>query len=370
MKKTILAAIMAFAAFSPAIAADDDKPTYEGEDVMIVKLLDGNETVIALSDIENVTFGDMFDVCDFVVYNNNLIPYRHIFPAIAPVFRQNPATTGEPTIFGFGTAQGAEAPEALTFGDYGVILSISPSKLFTENLNLATETSSYTLTLLRYEEGAIAEELTKVTSGTLTTRLDHKTAKVTIDMRAVFDDHTIINVNWTGKPVDVESLEGMTPAPVYANEAFYYNADGNLINTAIIESVTKASKTNLGGSVQFTFNFADGTYINGLGNGKVTVKNSIIEQATTQEVTLNLADGVGVELSFGSMQLFSIDESDSSFQWKNICDNGLMTISSDSEGNYHIFIDVVNTYTSYMGSTPSQAGNPERLILNYEGPVQ
>lgn len=369
MKKTILAAIMAFAAFSPAIAADDDKPTYEGEDIMIVKLLDGTETLISVADIENVTFGQMTDVYNFIL-SNEKTGDKMLCRSVNPIFRQNPATTGEPTIFGFGTAQGAEAPDALTFGDYGVILSISPSKLFTENLNLATETSSYSLTLLRYEEGAIAEELTKVTSGTLTTRLDHKTAKVTISLSATFDDQTAITVNCVGKPVDVESLEGMTPAPVYANEAYYYNADGNLINTAVIESVTKASKTNLGGSVQFTFNFADGTYINGQSSGKVTVKNSIIEQAATQEVTLNLADGVGVELSFGSMQLFSIDESDSSFQWKNICDNGLMTISSDSEGNYHIFIDVVNTYTSYMGSTPSQAGNPERLILNYEGPVQ
>lgn len=360
MKKHIISALAVLCSFC-AMAED--------EEVMIVSLSDGTTAAYPVETVESVTFGTRRIARDFAITEKGEDTPR-LFPTLHAMWRVNPAETGQPTTFAFATGSADSPDDAPAASEYGVILTISPSKLYASGaVDLASETGSYTLSVIRYADGAVDSRSEKVTEGSLTTALDRKTRRVTIQLNATFDDETVIAIDYEGLPADVDNIDGLTPAPVYCNEAFFYNPDGKLSGHADIEKfkITAKPYNSMGASTEFAFTYAPNQYINGDSESKITVVNTLLEDIDNAPAVINLAEGLGVELRFGAMQISSIDESDPSFMYKNIADNGLLTISRDADGTYHLMLDVVNTYTSYMGATPSQAGSHEHLILNFDG---
>ncbi|MDE5900989.1 MAG: hypothetical protein K2H33_06495 [Muribaculaceae bacterium] len=360
MKKHIISALAAICSLC-AVAED--------EEVMVIRLTDGSTAAYPVETVESVTFGTRRIARDFSITEKDWEEAR-LYPTLHAMWRVNPAEIGQPTTFAFATGNAGSPDDAPAASEYGVILSISPSKLYSaEPVDLASETGSYTLCLIRYADGAVDSRAETVTEGTLTTALDRKNRHVTILLDATFDDGTVITMDYDGVPADVDNVDGLTPAPVYGNEAFLCNADGNLLSHADIANVKITAKpyNSMGASTEFAFTYAENNYINSENTGKITIVDTLIDNIDNAPAVINLAEGAGVELRFGAMQLWSITESDPSFKYKNIADNGTLTISRDADGTYHLLLDVTNTYISYMGPEPQQAGSHEHLILNFDG---
>lgn len=338
----------------------------EVEEVMVLKLADGTTAAYPVENVESVSFETRRIARDFTIAEPGDL--SRVFPTIPCLWRVNPAETGQATTFAFATAEGATEPADAPAGEYGLILSVSPSKLYAAApVDLAAETGSYTLTLLRYVDGAVDSRCDKVVTGTLSTSLDRKNRHVTIALEAKLEDGTRVAVDYDGIPVDVDNVDAMIPAVIYSNEAFFYNSDGALSAHADVASLSVSSKSAMGGSTEFAFEFGPNQYVNGEGDGKITVANALLAGIDAAPAVINLADGLGVELRFGTMQISSIGEDNSAFKYKNIADNGTLTIGRDADGTYHIHLDVFNTYLSYMGAEPKQAGTNEHLILNFDG---
>ena len=140
---------------------------------------------------------------------------------IASALMLKPATTGAATTFAFGDAEATTA-EGLLAGKVGVEVSISASKLYNGTIDMAADANSYTLKYIDYATRIIYD---KVKAGTITTAQD-KDGKVYITINATFDDNRTVELEYYGTATTVESLDGMIPAAVAANEYKYYNSDG------------------------------------------------------------------------------------------------------------------------------------------------
>ncbi len=354
MKKYILAPAMALLCALPSLAED--------EEVMILKMTDGTTATYSVESVETVSFGMRRIPRDFVItYGEG---EETVFPYITTLYRTTSAEAGQPVQFGFGNGTSTTPAEVPVNGEYGVILSISPSKLYTADVDLATEKESYMLTLVRYEEGQVVQRFDAVTSGTLTTAMDRKTRKVNVKFNAEFTEGPTVLADVELVPVDVESIDAMIPAHIYSNEVFYYTADGKEAAHADVVSMNRSGST----SVTFRFNYANGQYVCGSSDCQLVIDNTVLDGLQPGvPVTYNLADGVAMRMNFGNMQLAAYPADHSRHQFSNIIDNGVFTICIDEDSTYHFFLDIVNTYNVDMGSGPKPGGTPEHIIFNFDG---
>ena len=235
MKKALLSAAAAICAATLTAAIE--------EEMMIIRLANGNTVEYPVESVSSVRFEVREIRQDFMVTFPGADPI--VTPIINPIFRVVPTETGQPVAFGFGTVETAENPADITAGEFGVLMSVSPSKVYTGTIDLAAEKSSYSLQLLQYEDGEVKTRWIDVTSGEITTSRNIKNGQVSIAIDAIFDDGTSLRVECSGRPSDVTSIDAMIPEHQFSNEAFYYNSDEKLVGNPTVESVSKVSKNIL-----------------------------------------------------------------------------------------------------------------------------
>lgn len=358
MKNYIMSLALAAVSVMPAFSA------VEEQEIMIVKLADGNTAEFSIESVESVSFGVREIRRDMVITDAD--GTETVYPEISPLYRMVSQADGAAVQFGFGTGTSSVPEEVPLNSEWGLVLTIAQSELYTTGMNLATDKDCYAMRLMRYEDGGVIEEYTTVTSGTLTTAMDMKSRKVTIDLDAYFEDGPQVTADFTILPVDVESLTGMIPAHKYDNEVFYYNNEGKLTTHAMIGSVSKSGSD----PVQFTFKYADNAYINGDTEGRIYLGKSLIDSVPVgTKKTFNLAEGADMRVMFGVIQLAAYPEDNARYMYSNIADNGEFTFGVDADGTYHFLLDVVNTYTLDMGYGVNPGGTPERIVLNYSGKI-
>lgn len=364
MKKALLSAAAAICAATLTAAIE--------EEMMIIRLANGNTVEYPVESVSSVRFEVREIRQDFMVTFPGADPI--VTPIINPIFRVVPTETGQPVAFGFGTVETAENPADITAGEFGVLMSVSPSKVYTGTIDLAAEKSSYSLQLLQYEDGEVKTRWIDVTSGEITTSRNIKNGQVSIAIDAIFDDGTSLRVECSGRPSDVTSIDAMIPEHQISNEAFYYNSDEKLVGNPTVESVSKVSKkiSSLGGNaVEFTFDFGDSGYVAGESFGTISILEDFIA-AHPEGGDFNLTDHLGLSIMFGHIQLFSIPESNPNYQYMTNVDNGTLSFSVDADGTYHFHLDVLNYYTIPSHSTGNddpRKGTNEHIILHYDGPV-
>ena len=267
--------------------------------------------------------------------------------------------SGNPTLFGFGTVA-ATAAEDLTTGEYGVYISLSASKVYNGDVDLATEKDSYTVKLVKYTEGGAEYILDEVTEGTLSTSLNSKTRKVTLTLDAVMKDGTAVTAKYEGVPADVESIEAMVPAIQYGNVGYYYDADGkeSVVNIA---SVTKKYSSY---SKATTFTFVFDGYLGGQDEATLVIPDAIFESGETE---FNLPEANGWQFKLGYMiQLYGPTGNADRDKYSNVADNGKMKVKKIDDNTYELFIEVHNYYNNYMGT---HLGTPQKVIINYSGAI-
>ncbi|MDE7125346.1 MAG: hypothetical protein K2O12_02560, partial [Muribaculaceae bacterium] len=272
------------------------------------------------------------------------------YKSIPTVFRQNPAETGDPTLFGFGNGDGSLPEETIQNSDYGIVLAVSAVKLYNGEFDLASNPDSYSLHLAKYEDGNLVYDYSEVTSGTLSTSINNKNRKVTITLDATFKDGTNVTVNYEGVPVNVESLDALLPEMTLGNEFYYYDASGN-------ESHYEISGASMRASSSYD------TYTFSLSGGYSDLQIILRDRELVNSGTLNLAEAVGFEIRYNNVQLGRRTADD---VYSNCPNNGTMTFNKKDDGTYEISVDVTNKYNNFMGDN---LGNGERIYFHYAGEI-
>lgn len=278
---------------------------------------------------------------------------------IASVLRVKPASTGDATQIAFGDAQATTAG-GLQQSHCAVWFGVAASKL-NSTIDLAADKSSYTFKYIDYATGSTLENT--VAEGTLTTA-QADGDKVYFTLSARLEDGTLVEADYYGTVTDVESLDAMVPTPVMPNKFLYYNADGAAQYDKPIVTVKYKDTTTSDGIAVRTLYFAPE-------NADVSDKWSSPQLQFTEKfvnagkVDLSqLQEGDGFKIVFGSLQLTSPDAM--YHGWSAVPDNGLLTLTQDADGNYDIYIEIVNKYK--MGTTSGGDGN--KLVLSYKGKAE
>ena len=350
MKKTIIACATAAIATLGLYAATDE--------IMVIKLTDGTTVEYNVKDVEMVNFDVRVTEDAFTV--TPPAGDAAAYTTIPTMLRVAAASgSGNPTLFGFGTVA-ATAAEDLTTGEYGVYISLSASKVYNGDVDLATEKDSYTVKLVKYTEGGAEYILDEVTEGTLSTSLNSKTRKVTLTLDAVMKDGTAVTAKYEGVPADVESIEAMVPAIQYSNVGYYYDADGK----ESVVNIEKKKKKYSSYSKATTFTFVFDGYLGGQDEATLVIPDAIFESGETE---FNLPEANGWQFKLGYMiQLYGPTGNADRDKYSNVADNGKMKVKKIDDNTYELFIEVQNYYNNYMGT---HLGTPQKVIINYSGAI-
>lgn len=352
MKKTIIACATAAIATLGLYAATDE--------IMVIKLTNGTTVEYNVKDVEMVNF-DVRVIEEDPIFTVTPPAGDAAAYTTIPTMLRVPAASGsgDATLFGFGTVE-ATAAEDLTAGEYGVYISVSASKIYAGDIDLATAKESYTVKLVKYTEGCAEYILDEVTEGTLSTNLNSKNRKVTLTLDAVMKDGTAVTAKYEGVPTDVESIEAMVPGIQYGNVGYYYDADGK--ETVVdIKSVTKRYSSY---SKATTFTFVFDGYLGGQEEATLVIPDAIFESGETE---FNLPEANGWQFKLGYMiQLYGPTGDADRDKYSNVADNGKMKVKKIDDNTYELFIEVQNYYNNYMGT---HLGTPQKVIINYSGAI-
>ncbi len=267
-----------------------------------------------------------------------------------------PTATGEPTQFAFADESGAEPADVKT-GKVAVWVSVSASKLYAGDIDMATETDSYTFHYIDYTTGLT---YTTVTAGTITTAQDYQ-GRAYVKVNATLEDGTVVDCEYVGNYIEVESLEDLIPTPILANGWHYYDSDGNeTVNAEVGKVLYKVSSSYGYTTFYFYQNADDSKYT----SDKVTlqVKNDWVNGGTKDLSAL--ADGDLFSIKYSDIELKSPDAKYSGYAL--VPNNGTLTITCDDEGNYDFYLDITNKY-SCTATSITDGGNNARLVLSYKG---
>ena len=275
---------------------------------------------------------------------------------IASALVLNPATTGAATIFAFGDVEATTA-DGLLAGKIGVAVSISASKLYNGTIDMVADANSYTL---KYIDYATRITYDKVKAGTITTAQD-KDGKLYIKINATFDDNRTVELEYYGTAATVESLDGMIPAAVAANEYKYYNSDGAVsLNKELGTSYIDEYKGN------YTFYFIpEGESKTSSNRVVLKVSQDLINAGEVSIADLGDTPIFDLKFTAGGMQLQSTA---AGHGYGNTPNNGTLKIVKDDNDNYEVSLEIANRYKSPWGS--SIAGDNTKLVLNFQGKLE
>lgn len=272
---------------------------------------------------------------------------------VLSAFIVKPATTGAATQFAFGDME-ANVPDSLVNGTQAVAVSISASKLYGDTIDMATDNDSYSF---QYYDYGSREVYDKVTAGTIVTKQDAE-GNLYIHLVATLEDGRQVTVDYYGHVTEASSLDGMTPAPVAANEYKYYNADGDL--TINRQLGTSYIDTDSQGNTTF-YLIPEGESKFSSYKVQLKVSADLINAGVIGLDTLGQTATFDLKFSLGGIQLQSYA---AGHGYGNTVDNGTLCITKSDDGTYDIQVDVLNHY-----DTPwhSKGGDNTHLVFHYNG---
>lgn len=295
-------------------------------------------------------------------YNVTVSGYEPVEYDFVTVFRVKPASTGASTAFAFGDVEATTA-EGLLSGSNAVWFTVSAAKVGT-TIDLAADEGSYTFKYIDYSTGTV---YTDVVSGTLTTSQTDGD-QVYFEFEVTLEDGTVISGEYYGSVTDVESLDALIPEKQYGNAILYYNADGSeMVNQQITEVKYSTSKDYTYGTQVTTLYFVseDANVSDPQATPQLSFTDNIVNVGTLN--LPELEDGDLFKIYYKNMQLTSHDDK-KYYNYSNYPDNGTVRISRDSDGNYDILLEVVNSYDT-PATNITGGGDKSKIILSYKGTV-
>lgn len=370
LKKYFIAAVTAMFMSLPSMA-DTNK--------MIVNKTDGQTVTFDVSAIESGNFtgdalqvngakvADLTDITDIRFIDLTTLPFTitppegemKAYESVPSMLRVVPASTGLPTLFAFGTVE-ANAAAELPMGDYGIYLSLSATAINGGGVaDLSDGNQEFILKLYTYEDGQAVDSLTSVTAGNIKYAWQPARQRLTLDINATFNDGTVLKSQFTGKPVNVESIDDIVPEKKYANELVIIDAAGTSSRHIDITKASTRTRTATGSNprtLTFVLNTDDWTY------SEVTlevVPDLIINQGDIDMATVT---GNCYLLKAGPFQFYAIDAERQSPL------DGVMNITRKGDNDYEIFLQVTNYYNNPFGA--GQTGTRENLTIHWNGVIE
>lgn len=271
-------------------------------------------------------------------------------------FVVNPSSLGQPTQFAFADEAGAEPADVKT-GNYALWVSVSASKLYTSDVDMSTETDSYTFHFIDYATGTT---YTTVTSGTITTAQDYL-GRSYVKVSATLENGTVVSAEYVGNYIETTDLEPIIPTPVMKNGYHFYNSDGDETNSVTVDKVLYKDKTTYK-----VFYFYPKGSTSKYDDAKVEIQFNV-DMVNAGKIDLSaLKDGDMFYVKYNQGGI-SLSSPDSKYMgYGNTPNNGQFTISCDENGKYEIYLDVKNKY-SCTGTGVTDGGDNTRLVLSYKG---
>lgn len=369
-KKYIFAAVAAMFLSTPAMA-DTNK--------MIVNKTNGESVTFDVSSVNSGTFTDdalqvngtnvanLSEISDIKFIDLTTLPFTitpskgemKAYESVPSMLRVVPEAAGQATLFAFGTVEANTAAE-LAMGEYGISLSLSATAINAGGVpDLAEGNQEFILKLYTYEDGQAVDSLTNVTAGSITYSWVSTRQRLTLNINATFSDGTVLKAQYSGKPTNVESLEGLVPEKVYANELVIINAAGTSSRSIPITKASIKKRTATASNprtLTFTFNTDDWNY------SDVTlevVPDLIINQGDIDMATVT---GNCYLLKAYLFQFYAVDAGRQSPL------DGVMNITQKDGNVYEVFLQVTNYYNNPFGS--GQTGNRENLTIHWSGVIE
>lgn len=268
------------------------------------------------------------------------------------------ATTGASTAYAFGNIEATTAADYLNAA-HAVWFTVAASKL-NGTIDLATETSTYTF---RYIDYATSTTYSTAVSGTITTATT-TSGNVYFSVNATLENGTVVTAEYFGPVSNVDDLDDMVPIPQVDEGVTYYDSDGGVYSDTQVSYVKKITRTDgTSGKTYTTLYFVpEGSddYSDYYITPQLSFGESLVNAGKISLV--DLKDGDLFSIKFHTISLTSPDAKYAGYA--NVPNNGTLQISLDDSGNYEIYLDVTNDYTSPFSAS---GGDQSRIVLYYKG---
>lgn len=263
------------------------------------------------------------------------------------VFTATDATGGK-IDFAFGNVEAGKA-EDLLGADYAVWFTLSASKLYTGEIDLASSANSYSLRLINYETTKVIEN-TEKTTGTITTQIAND--KVLIKVDATLEDGTKIVGEYFGPTTQVEDMSVIIPEEKKTNGFKITNANGEVTSEA---SFVQLQTREVDGTTEFYFlknetDTPDDQFL----TPKVTIKTDLINTGLMEIGTLGASTW---SVTYQDLRFASADN-----EWMPVYNIGIINISKEGD-IYTIEIEIRDSYTMWG----SVSGSQKTLNIYYVG---
>lgn len=261
------------------------------------------------------------------------------------------------TNIAFSNVNAAQASDMLA-ADNAVWFSLSASKIFQGTIDLASAPDSYTFKYIDYATGTVYDE---VTSGTITTE---KTASglVYFALNVTLADGTVVRGDYFGSTTEVASLDEMIPVPVMSNKFIFYNQDGvELQNKEIVNVKYSTSGT----ATTLYFLPEGGSEYDSYTSPQLSFDEKLVNAGKIDLSQLKAGDNFSIK--FSSLQLFSPE--DKYMGYSNVPNNGTLSVNRDADGNYDVYLEITNRYTTPAMGT-GEKGDNTKLVISYKGTAE
>lgn len=250
---------------------------------------------------------------------------------INAVFTATDASGGK-IDFAFGNVEASKA-EDLLGADYAVWFTLSASKLYTGEIDLASNSNSYSLRLINYETTKMVENTSK-TTGTITTQISN--GKVLIKVDAQLEDGTKIVGEYFGPATQVEDMNVIIPEEKKTNGFKIIGPNGDMISEA---AFAQLQTREVDGITEFYFmksetDTPDDQFL----TPKATIKTDLINTGLLEIGTLGANSW---SVTYQDLRFASADN-----EWMPVYDKGTMNISKDGD-TYTIEIEICDSYTMW-----------------------
>ena len=265
------------------------------------------------------------------------------------------AATGTSVSFGLGDASAATAA-GMHAGRFGVVFTLSASRVYSGEIDLAANPSAYQLKVYDYLLRTTTEAASS-TTGTISTLRLGDNIYICIDVTLEGGLH--VAASYKGAATDVESLDEMWPQAGDTNSLQVIEADGSTVRTDVpIVALQRRDGTD--GMTYFYImknetDDPDDYYVTPM----LKVRTDLIG---TGEISLAETEANTWAVKFQGFQLSSADN-----EYMNRIDNGTLSVTPNAAGDeVEVRLFLRNSYrTPWGGDTPS--GTMDYLKLYWKG---
>lgn len=328
----------------------------EKSEVMTIEKADGSTVQYTISDLDRVSFGTV--ETQYALYIEKADGDQVKLLSFPKVFMAQPSAEGNPYEYGFSFVDAATPAEARQ-GDYAVQVSVGALKM-NSTVDLAGgATSGVTVALYSYADGEVSNVWEAQTEGSFSMSTNAKTGQVTMNIEATFEDGTIVDLTYKGKPTAADDMKGLNPPFEYKNQGQYFNKDGNPSGVFSVSQIVDNKLVRVGtDGKQFR-------YLNIELSNYAYVEVWIDPEYIGQKIDFSDAPSNSFKVTYGFEYSKSIElTAPDYYRGTYIAKVGSLFVDQDENGKFLIDLDATNRYENAFSPGTVTGSELERVVFN------